>query len=66
MLLNFGSENKGQFLGLHIRYAYSGNETFIMNVTCRQHEWNLFEVEIKARQALRNTPPLLGAPKVIL
>ena len=31
-------------------YAYSGNETFIMNVACRQPEWNLFEVE-KRRQS---------------
>ena len=25
-----------------------------------------FEIQIKAPQALQNTPPLLGAPKVIL
>ena len=37
-----------------------------LNLDLPVTEWTPIIVKIKAPQALHNTPPLLGAPKVIL
>ena len=37
-----------------------------LNNLILHHKRPLIEISIKAPQALHNTPPLLGAPKVIL